>query len=233
MIAVVIPCYTHAKILRRTLEALTQQTLKPREVVIVDDASTDDPSQIVLEFKEKLPIRFVRFNVNRGAPAARNEGFRLTTASLVLFLDADAELVPMALETFARALADHPEADFVYSNFYWGRKAFRARTFDVDALHAANFIHTSSLIRRDAFPGFDESLKKFQDWDLWLTMAERGSKGVWIDEFLYCIEPRRDGISRWLPSFAYKLPWPIFGWTPKEIKRYREAEAIIRAKHGI
>ncbi len=235
-IAVVIPCWNHANILRRTLKHLTKQTFKPAEIIVIDDGSTDDPESVAMEFSTgamPLPIRFTRFESNRGAPRARNHGFRMTTAPYVMFLDADAELRPDAFERLATELDEHPETDVTYSNFYWGAKPFRAAQWDLAELRKRNFIHTSSLLRRTAFPGFDESLKKFQDWDLWLTMAERGSHGVWIDEYLYRIEPRRGGYSTWLPRVAYKLPWPIFGWMPREIKKYREAENIILKKHAI
>jgi hypothetical protein len=89
------------------------------------------------------------------------------------------------------------------------------------------------LIRRTDFSGFDESLTKFQDWDLWLTMAEQGKKGVWINRELYRIEPRKQGLSRWLPRIAYMIPWQKLGYQPKEVGRYREAEAIVRQKHHI
>lgn len=232
-IAVVIPCFNHSNVLRRTLEGIVKQKLKPQEVVVVDDGSTDNPASIVEDFKTTLPIRFIRFEENRGAPAARNEGARQTTSSLLLFLDADAELVPNALETFAQTLDEHLETDFAYANFLWGAKRFKAQPFDVVELKRRNFIHTSSLMRRSVFPGFDESLKKFQDWDLWLTMAERGSKGVWINRELYRIEPRRDGLSRWLPRVAYLIPWQKLGFIPKDVTKYREAEEIVRKKHRI
>lgn len=232
-IAVAIPCYNHADILRRTLENLTNQTLKPSEVVVVDDASTDNPESVVQSFKDRLPIRHVRLDRNKGAPAARNIGARETTAPLVIFLDADAGLFPDALESFDRALREHPDAAYAYSNFFWGAKRFRGMPFDAADLKRRNFIHTSSLIRRTAFPGFDESLKKFQDWDLWLTMAERGATGAWIDRELFRVEPRKQGISRWMPRIAYRIPWQKLGYVPKDIANYREAEEIVRKKHGI
>ncbi len=232
-IAVVVPCYNHAEVLPRTLEALARQTLVPAEVVVVDDGSSDDAASVVKNFDTRLQIRFIRFETNRGAPAARNEGARLTTSPFLIFLDADAVLVPDALAAFRTALKNDGHAAFAYSNFYWGAKRFRAQQFDGAALKIRNFIHTSSLLRRSAFPGFDESLKKFQDWDLWLTIAERGSTGVWIDRELYRIEPRKQGISRWLPRVAYLIPWNFFGFQPKEVGRYREAETIVKTKHKI
>lgn len=232
-ISVIIPCYNHAAELCRTLESLAVQTRRPEEVIVVDDGSTDDPSSVVKTFDGRLPIKAMRFDTNRGAPAARNAGARASAGEYLLFLDADAELVPVALEAFLSALTEHPEADFAYADFFWGKKLFRGRPFDTNALQKRNYIHTSSLMRREAFPGFDESLTKFQDWDLWLTMAERGSKGVWIGTALYHITPRKEGMSRWLPRVAHAIPWRSFGFQPKEIGRYREAEEIVRKKHGI
>ena len=235
-IAVIIPCYNHTDVLRRTLEALTKQTVLPSEVVVVEDGSAAPSKQIVEAFKSaypSFPIQYVAFETNRGAPAARNEGARRTTSPLVIFLDADAEFVPYAFEQMCAALLAHPEAAYVYSNHYWGNHPMHARAFDLIELRRRNFIHTSALIRRDTFSGFDESLKKFQDWDLWLTMAEQGRTGVWIDQFLYQIDTRDHvgALSKWLPSFVHRIPWPIFGWMPKEIRKYRAAEKIIREKH--
>lgn len=234
-IAVVIPCYHHANVLRRTLEGLVNQTIQPTEVVVVDDGSTDDPKPIVDAFVGTLPIQFIRFEQNRGAQAARNEGARRTSSPYLIFLDADAKLAPQALERFSSALETHPEADLAYSNLWWDSIPIRSKPFDVSELKKRNYIHTSSLLRRLAFPTFDETIKKLQDWDLWLTMTERGSKGIWIDEFLYRIDARKHkgAISRWLPSIIHRLPWPIFGWMPEEIKKYRIAEKIVREKHRI
>ncbi|MBU1032370.1 glycosyltransferase family 2 protein [Patescibacteria group bacterium] len=219
--------------MRRTLEGLSIQSLKPVEVVVIDDGSEDNPETVVRDFVDRLPIKFHKLYKNHGAPYVRNLGARMTTAPLIIFLDADAELVPNALEFFALELESNTDADFVYSNFFWGIKRFKARAFNFDALKKRNYIHTSSLMRRSCFPGFDESLKKFQDWDLWLNMAERGSRGVWINHELYRIEPRRQGMSRWMPRIAYLVPWSRFGFMPKELTKYRQAEEIVRKKHGI
>jgi len=95
------------------------------------------------------------------------------------------------------------------------------------------YITTTSLIRAKDFPGFDESLKKFQDWDLWLTMLEQGKIGVWIPEVLFSAKPRKAGISTWLPSFIHKIPWPIFGWMPREVENYQKAKRVIEEKHNL
>lgn len=228
-VSVIIPVFNHGRELEACLASLDAQTFRDFEVIVVDDGS-NEPVRKTQNAKRK--IEWIRFEDNRGAPAARNEGFRRSKGAYVIFLDADAELRPDALERMASALDARPEIDFAYPSFVYGWKSFKGRRFDERALHEANYIHTSALIRRGAFPGFDESLKKFQDWDLFLTMGERGSRGYWIDEYLFTIKPHGT-MSSWMPRIAYRIPWPAFGWMPESIGRFREAERIIREKHGI
>ncbi|MDD5437821.1 MAG: glycosyltransferase [Patescibacteria group bacterium] len=234
-IAVVIPCWNHAKELERTLEALSAQTLAPKEVVVVDNNSTDNPGAVVERFKSKLPIHIVSYKEKQGAPAARNEGARLTSAPYLLFLDSDVELVSDALRIMRQTLEQHPEASFAYSDFYWSYKLFRGQAWNGEDLKHKNWIHTSSLIRRSDWQPFDESLKRFQDWDLWISMSKRGRVGTWIQKPLFRVtESDRAGkISRWVPAFIHRVPWPVFGWMPSEIRRYRDAEAILKKKHGL
>ncbi len=226
-ISVVIPVYNHADELAKCLASLERQTFKDFEVIVVDDGS----------LPPVVPPpgggTFIRFDKNKGAPAARNAGFDRSTGEYVIFLDADAELVPDALSKMRMALDEHPEADFAYSSFRFGWKLFKSRPYDLEALKQGNYIHTSALIRRGAFPRFDESLKKFQDWDLFLTMGKRGSHGYFIDEVLFTLKPRKTGMSQWLPSFAYGLPWNAIGWMPRLVKKYKDAESIVRNKHAL
>lgn len=230
-ISVIIPVYNHGDELAACLRSLERQTVKDFETIIVDDGSMTPVLDSRLRGNDRATL--IRFDQNRGAPAARNAGFGASTGEYVIFLDADAELVPEALARMSEALDRHPEIDFAYPSFKFGFKTFKSQPFDVAVLKQGNYIHTSALIRRSAFPGFDESLRKFQDWDLFLTMAEQGKRGFFIDEILFSLKPRKTGMSQWLPSFAYDLPWHVVGWMPRLVKKYKDAERIIRQKHGI
>ncbi|MDD2785625.1 MAG: glycosyltransferase [Patescibacteria group bacterium] len=235
-IAVIIPCYNHANELEAALESISKQILMPSEIIVVDNNSDDAPKLVVEKYANRLPVKYFRYEEKQGAPAARNKGASLTSAPLLLFMDADVQLRSDALQLMAEALRIHPDTAFAYSDFYWGRKLFKGREWDAEALKKMNWINTTSLIRRTSLVPFDEDLKKFQDWDLWLAMSERGEKGVWIPETLLTVtevKTRKTNISHWLPTFAHRLPWPIFGWTPNEIIRYRAAEAVIRRKHHL
>jgi hypothetical protein len=90
-------------------------------------------------------------------------------------------------------------------------------------------IHTMALIRRQNMTpkGWDESIKKLQDWDLWLTMLEEGRVGAFVNEVLFTIKPGGH-ISEWVPGFAYKL----MSFLPA-VKKYQTALAIVKKKHGL
>lgn len=233
-LSVVIPVYQHADACLRCLASLAKQERLPDEVVVVDDGSTDGAEQKLQAVQNAypFPLRIIRFTENKGAPAARNEGARQTSGDYLIFLDADTELSPALLKRFEETLETHPEIDIAYSAYEFGWE-FSLVPFDAERLTQANFMHMNSLLRRSAFPGFDETLQKFQDWDLWLTMVGRGSKALGLPDSLFSVEPRKSGYSQWLPSFVYTLPWAKLGWAPKAVKKYQLAEAILRKKHGL
>jgi hypothetical protein len=136
---------------------------------------------------------------------------------------------PEMLKTMLDTLYKYPNAAYAYSSFKFGFKTFKLWDFDVEKLKKMPYIHTTSLIQKECFPagGFDEKLKKFQDWDLWLTMLEAGYQGVWIDKVLYHIAS--GGVmSTWLPGFAYKfLPFLSI------VKKYKEGMRVVKEKHRI
>lgn len=231
LVSIIIPAYNAAASIGRTLASVKGQTWTNLEVIVVDDGSTDDLSAALKPYAENLIL--IR-QINSGAPTARNVGFEHSRGEYVLFVDADVTLDRQAVQKMIITLSVHPESAYVYSDFYFGWKKFHLFEYSSSKLHRQNYIHTNSLIRREAFPKFDPTLKKFQDWDLWLTMDEQGRRGIWIPEVLFRVaeQARGVGMSTWLPSFMYRLPVIGQGRGNATIANYRQAEAIIRKKHG-
>ncbi len=232
LVSVIIPTYQSASTIVATLQSVQQQTYQRIEIIVVDDGSTDNLTARLEPFMKV--INYQRQN-NAGAPVARNKGFDRSTGKFILFLDADTGLEPTAIENMLKALVTHPQLSYVYSDFYFGWKKFSLFEYSSVKLRQRNFIHTTSLIRREAVKPFDPALKRFQDWDLWLTMDEQGQRGGWIPAALFRVTPRPggSGISAWRPSFVYRLPLVGQGRGSEAIAKYRQAEAIIRAKHNI
>lgn len=231
-ISIIIPTYQHAKTILKCVNCLLSQSRLPDEIIVVDDGSTDDTREALAPVASK--ILYIRQN-NEGAPSARMRGFEISTGELVLFCDADVLLARDALEKFEHALEQNPDASFAYSSFLWGSKRFTSKPFDAKQLEKDNYIHTTALIRREHFPGFDLSLKRFQDWDLWLTMSEQGRVGFFVDDYLFQVSQirGRKNISRWLPSIAFRVPWRRIGWIPRGIREYIEAKNIVMKIHHL
>jgi glycosyltransferase involved in cell wall biosynthesis len=110
-IAVVIPLYNGEPWIRQTLDAVASQTLSPREIVVVDDGSTDASPRIVEEYPEVQLL----MNPGAGANAARNHGFRHTSAGAVAFLDHDDLWHPQHLRRLSEALSDRPDSPAAFS----------------------------------------------------------------------------------------------------------------------
>lgn len=230
MISVIIPTYNSAKQLSATLDAALSQTMQDIEVIVVDDCSTDDTMRVLEQYRERI---IVISQERQGRCAARNRGFVQSKGEYVIFLDAAAEMQPSMLERLYNALEVSPEASFAYSAFKWKWKTFSSFPYDAELLKKMNYIHTSALIRREHFPGFDERIEKFNDWDLWLTMMEQGHTGIYIPEVLFTIHPHGATVSMWLPSFMYKIPWNKFGVKISAIEKYKKWERVVKEKHGL
>jgi len=232
MISIIIPVYNQAAKLIKTLDSLNKQSYQDYEVIIVNDGSSDGVENLCANYLRSLKTadHYLFLNqINLGAPAARNRGYREAKGEYLFFCDADAILHPQALETLLAYLENNPSASYAYSSFMWGKKLFKLGDFDPEKLKKMPYIHTMSLIRRSDYSanGWDESIKKLQDWDLWLTMLEEGHIGVFVPEILFTVTPGGT-ISSWLPAVAYKfLPFL------PSVKKYKNAVKIVKEKHGL
>jgi len=187
-VGAVVLTYNKAWILREFVDSLRCQNRRPDEVIVVDDASTDGTRGEL----SALPASWLRLLLSRnvGLPKARNLGFRYASCDYVIFLDADIVMEPDMLESMARALDSNPEASFAYCHYLrqgTRRDPVRSRPWDAAALQRENYISAISLVRRAHLPQppFDETLRRYEDWDLWLRMAVAGRTGVLVDRALF------------------------------------------------
>ncbi len=225
-ISIIIPFYNQSKKILDCLESIKKQTFKNFEVIVVNDGSKDIKHiDLVRQIKNNISFARCLYQENQGAPSARNKGFSESNGKYIIFCDADIVMKPDMLEKMAFILDKNPEVSYVYSSFKFGWKIFKLWEFDAQKLHEMPYIHTTSMIRREHFPGFDESFERFQDWDLWLTMLENGFMGKWINETLFQVKSGGT-ISSWAPSFFIKLG------IGKHSREYKQARVNILQKHA-
>lgn len=159
----------------------------------------NDPAEILIEDQEG------------GSCDKRNAGAHRATQPYIIFVDDDEVLGCDCLKKMMSALDASVVAGYAYSGYtaiIWpgvkgpmsGNYIVPSRPFDEAALRTENYIDTTSLIRREVFPGFDPDIRRFQDWDLWLTLLGRGIHGTFIAEPLFMKFFIDEGITAKVPT---------------------------------
>jgi glycosyltransferase involved in cell wall biosynthesis len=179
---VVIPAHNAEMYLAAALQSVISQTVPAREVIVVDDGSTDSTGDVARE----LGATVVTHESARGPAAARNAGVAAASTDLIAFLDADDEWHAEHASLLLAAMANSEVVFAAGKATEFGRRSGApSMTFDattplnlLDALILENpIIQSGVFIRRDEFMRagrYDESLRVAEDYDLWSRVAELG-----------------------------------------------------------
>lgn len=179
-ISIVIPAFNRAHCLPRALESIRQQKMDGLEIVLGDDASTDDTVAVAL--REWPGLKVARLERNSGAAAARNAALELTTGEWIAFLDSDDEWLPGKLSRQVAVLKAEPSIAYcATSHVYMRRDGCRREVRIVESqpserhLQGALPFHGAStpVVRRSLWQslgGQDERLRVLEDWD-WALRA--------------------------------------------------------------
>jgi GT2 family glycosyltransferase len=174
-VAVVIPCHNYARYLGECIDSVLAQTAKPREVVVVDDSSTDGP---------QVPDDVTLIRINAGHVLdARKAGFDATTAPYVCFLDADDTIGRDYLEAAIEILDDDWKTAIAYSDtFHFGESddwSNQPSKLNREGIDRVNRIHAGAVVRRSAVEiagGFDihRGAQAYADWHVWRKILDHG-----------------------------------------------------------
>jgi len=214
----VIPCYNDAQFLPEAIASLT--TEEPSELVVVDDGSHDPATIELLDALAAGGVR-VLHQPNAGPAAARMTGVGATRAPHVLPLDADDLLAPGSVAALADALAAQPAAGMAWGDvelFSGDGRRLVARTpdtLDPWLITYLNELPLCALFRRDALveAGGWRLRQGYEDWDLWMALAERGYRGLRVDRIVE--RHREHGARRWAADFA----------------QHERSELVLRSRH--
>ncbi len=139
LVSVIIPVFNAEKWLSKTLNSVLQQK-HLKEIICVDDHSTDKSLQILLEFQNKFPdVIKVFTNPGKGSNSARNFGFLQSSGKYIQWLDADDQLLPGKFKSQVTYIESHHSCDIVYSDWYMDfydyktnlieRKAYKQKSY--------------------------------------------------------------------------------------------------------
>ncbi len=192
-VSVIITTYNYAHYLPYAIESALAQTYSgPLEIIVVDDESTDNTSEVVGKFKDK--VKYYRVNHGRQGRAA-NIGVSKSDGEYIAMLDADDIWEPNKIEQQVLLLERKPEVGVVYTQRSWmdpqgqllsrePRPLFRGQILP-DIFYDNVICYSSAVIRRSVWEligGIDESLIDGMDYELWLRLAT-------VTQFDYCDKP--------------------------------------------
>jgi hypothetical protein len=193
-VTVVVPLHNYAHVVEEALESVREQTAPDLDLVVIDDASSDDSFAVARRWLEQNADRFnrvllIRNAKNAGLGFTRNVGFANAETPFVLPLDADNRLRPECVE---RTLAEIKRscAAFAYpgiQEFEESADEANTQSWLAERLVAGNFIDAMALVRRSAWAvagGYDHVRHGWEDYDLWCRLVERGMFGVRVPELL-------------------------------------------------
>lgn len=201
-VSAVLPVHNGARFLRQTLESLFAQTVRPFEVVAIDDGSTDTSMEILRTYEGQIAIHT---QANSGVAVARNRGVQFASGELIAFVDQDDLWYPHKLARQLEVFEASPDAAFVYSDFdlidshgaitqrnaLGTMKAQWMRPFIGGHLHP---YPSTVMLKRSLFleaDGFDTGFKEntHEDVELWVRLYDK-VPFVFIPEAL--VQYRRD-----------------------------------------
>ena len=205
LVSVIIPARNSGPFIGRALRSALNQDYPLKEIIVVDDGSSDDTYDVARSFGS--PVICVR-QQHSGAAAARNRAIRESSGEFIAFLDSDDEWLAGRLSKCIRPMLDDPAIGMTYclsrrkkadgTEVILNEEFEKHRTFPripwPDALQSTPATTCRrSVLERAGF--FEESLSSWEDQDLWIRMAEAGGVQS-IQEVLAIVYDRPDSSSK-------------------------------------
>lgn len=206
LITVIIPTYNRNKTIKKCIDSIINQTYRELEIIIVDDCSDDNTKEIVSKIKDKR-VKYYCLKKNSGACKARNFGISKSKGMYIAFQDSDDIWKNDKIEKQIKFLKDNnydmvfckmerrtvnnETFEFPLNNFNMNKNAFQQLLYE-------NKISTQCILLKKEICSnikFDETLKKYQDWDFALQISKKYKIGF-INESLVISYIQNDSISK-------------------------------------
>ena len=232
LVSILTPTFNAEKFIRATIKSVQEQTYENWEMILVDDASTDNTVSIIEDFAQRdNRIKLFKFSENRGNGFARNAALNKATGKYIAYLDADDLWFPSKLEKQIQFLnANNLHFTFSYYDSIdeegnnLNRRVESPNPLIYKQLFFCNYVGNLTAIYDADYFGkiILETSQKRQDWRLWLTILKQIKTAEVVPESLAFYRIRKDSIS----SSKFKLIKHNFG-VYREFHRYNFMSSVL------
>ncbi len=183
-VSVIIPTYNRAVKVYRAILSAIDQTYMDTEIIVIDDASTDNTIERLNEFGNRIKI--IRHDKNMGVSAARNSGIRNAKGEYIALLDSDDYWLPEKLEAQMAFFKAHPDAVICQARELWIRHGKRVNPGNkhlkpsgdifIPSLKLCLVSPSAVMFKKSLLTEvgmFDETFPVCEDYDLWLRISYR------------------------------------------------------------
>lgn len=229
LISVIVPCYNHSQFIVEALESVLNQSYINFECIIVNDGSTDNTEEVVLNWIQ-IDRRFKYiYQENAGVSSARNTGISQSSGLYILPLDSDDKISDNYLENCFNILELHAGIKVVYGDAYMfgkSKKKWNLDDYNFEDILYKNMIYCTALFRKEDWVkvgGYDENLKdELEDWEFWINILKNEGEVLKINNcyFYYRVKDiSRSTESVLKNQYGYKSRVYIF---EKHLELYRK-----------
>jgi glycosyltransferase involved in cell wall biosynthesis len=201
-VSIITPNYNSEDYIKNSIESVISQTYLNWEMIIIDDASTDNSIEIIESYLQKdKRIKLIKLEKNAGPAVARNNGIELAKGDFIAFLDSDDAWLAAKLEDQIKFMLEK-EIAFSFSSYYSQKNNFQKlinakETIVYNDLLLNNYIgcltvmYSVHLLGKQYFP----LIRKRQDWALWLKITRNGTVAYGMPKPLAIYNNRRASLS--------------------------------------
>jgi glycosyltransferase involved in cell wall biosynthesis len=222
LVSVIIPTYNRACFLKRTIKSVLDQDYPAKEVVVVDDGSTDETKHEIAPWARAREVVWVRHESNQGEGAGRNTGASRSRGEYLVFLDSDDYLLPGRLSSHMKIFRDRRDIMWIYSDYLvFTEKGVPLPNFLRPTAHPEGWVFERIVhggislpvmavtIHRKVFEetgGFNPTLYYGADVDFWLKVSVRYPI-VYVPRADSVLTEHAERIVNNVPTYKKSLIW--------------------------
>jgi len=214
-ISVIIPTFNRAWSLARAIDSVLSQTVAPKEIIVVDDGSTDHTTKLLADYEDRIKVLT---QANSGVSSARNSGIRCSTGELVALLDSDDEWQPEKLACQAAFFKAHPDALICQTQEIWIRNGVRVNPMKKHqklsgmifepSLHLCLVSPSAVMIRKTLFDRkgmFRHDFPVCEDYEFWLRVSVDVPIHLIDEQMTVKYGGHADQLSRWHSQDRFRI----------------------------